>query len=307
MSCTTADFHIFRPRNVHLLRRWRGGQQRTNWMVDCWGRILRGELSPLVSRWGDQRGRSIMKTWRPSPFPSLPPSFPKHPLHGWVLSQTILSSSTFQTDLVTPSMGHPSSLPWQVLVVACRRLAGNGVATWVGTRWIFTCCRKMPHRIHGDWLDADGDGLRKHLAMPWLHHSDPFWSILIYSAVLITWFQLQYSIDSILQDDHLIFPGWPPPPWPLALFALGLGTAQLDLRREFVVGCPGADLCLPLGSLGMGCLMVDSPEKPDAPIDMCHEHLTNAFAKCEGSCFLKTCLVGTKWTNDRLVANFFNQ
>lgn len=95
------------------------------------------------------------------------------------------------------------------------------------------------------------------------------------------------------------FQAEPPPHWqPLALSALGLGTAQLDLRREFVVGCPGADLCLPLGSLGFGTACgdglpdVDSPEKPDAPIDMCHEHLTNAFAKCEGSCVLY--MFGTK-------------
>ena len=192
MSWTTADFHIFRPRNVHLLRRWRGGQQRTNWMVDCWGRILRGELSPLVSRWADQRGRSIMKTWRPSPFPSLPPSFPKHPLHGWYFDypqlinipnrfrDTIHGASKLLT--LTGPRGRLPETGWQwrgymswyqVDLHVLQKDAAQDPWGLVGRRW-------------GWFAEASGHAM-----------AASFWSILIYSAVLITWFQLQFSIDSI--------------------------------------------------------------------------------------------------------------
>ena len=210
-------------------------------------------------------------SWRhdvPPPFQAFPQVSRNIPSTADTL--TILSSSTFQIDFVTPSMGHPSSLPWQVLVVACRRLAGNGVATWAGTRWIFTCCRKMPHRIHGDWLDADGDGLRKHLAMPWLHHSDPFWSILQSWSPDFSFNFLLILLTPRWSSDF--FRGWPPPPW-----QPGSPWLPLHYRTWNRTAWSSQGICCwmswgrPLfAPRNDGLPAVDPPEQPDAPIDMCH-------------------------------------
>ena len=143
-----------------------------------------------------------------------------------------------------------------------------------------------------------------------------FWSILIYSAVLITWFLAsifywfycaRWSSDfSRLTPHH-------PGPWLFLHYRTWNRTAWSSQgiccwmswgRPLFAPWIPMDPLGSELLCVGMGCLMVTGEVWCT---HMCHEHLTNAFAKCEGSCFFNTCLVGTKWTNDRLVANFPNK
>ena len=168
-----ADFHIAQGMSIFFDDGGVGNNGQTGWWIAeeesfgescllwCPGGVIKCTEASCQT-WSPMKSLKALHFSKPSP--KFPQTSMEHLLHGCYFD-------------------YPQR---QVLVVACRRPAGNGVATWVGTRWICMCCRKMLHRIHGAGLWGWKMGMAEvaMLCQPWdifrcsitiiLIQSDPF-------------------------------------------------------------------------------------------------------------------------------------